>query len=472
MAYAPWLGRNIGVEMEMNEERQNGDSLSSRDISRAIAAGLADCGANADLLNDRDVSYYHSSGNTWDVKTDSSCGWEVASRILQLDETGNNRELEAVCNRLKRLRPVTGRSTGHHLHVDLSDLNWQEVQRLCWLWARYEPFWHELVHESRRGNSYCDPLCRAYWYDQPHSGWHDISRALSMRSPDAFRSMSSVFPRGALNMGHWWRHGRIEIRLHHGTVDYEEIRFWAMLVLALVGRVKQARLPEIKPYTPSAREVGYNSYYIWKAIGLVNHRDLSDTVHPVAGDLFVHVNAKRRRMNPDNPHIRAYRDRAAERIRTLSRETTGERVPAFDTSFHRSMENIDTALGRRRRLVAQPVDLHSDTIERLRQIERQEVDVNESIVEAMSRPYMSANTETRTSRRVGEAVRNLLREDSGFTPGQIMRMSADEALRESEALDIRRAEQALPRLEVDVQYSQQIIAPQPGQFYIARPDDF
>lgn len=321
MPYTPWLDRNIGVEMEMNQHRDgDGRSITAPTLKRALSKALEDLGLSQSRLNDRDAGYFHSRGETWDVKTDSSCGWEIASPILRLNEVGENEELRGVCTRLEQVGPQIDRTCGHHLHIDISDLHWQEVQRLCWLWARYEPFLFELVNTSRRGNSYCPALCRVNWPDNPMSHWRNLVPGLTSSSRETFQRHSGYFPRGALNIGSWWQNGRVEVRLHHGTISYAEIRDWAMLMTSLVARVKQARLPEIKPYTPSPREAGFHTYYIWKAFGLARQREHSD-LHPGIADLFTRISNRRIALNPTNRlNVLPYRNREMERLRTLARE--------------------------------------------------------------------------------------------------------------------------------------------------------
>lgn len=466
MVYVPWFGRNIGVELEMTEERTNGHELSAESIGRAIRQGVADVGGRGDWINDRDVGYYHSSGSTWDVKTDSSCGWEVASRILQLDVDGHNRELKAVCDRLDRLHPLITRSCGHHLHVDVSDLSWQEVQKLCWLWARYEPFFNELVEDSRRENDYCEPFCRAFWASEPSHYWAQIARSLSANTRDSFFSGSGSYPRGALNMQNWWRHGRIEIRLHHGTVDYEEIRGWAMLMLSLVSRVKQSRLPEIKPHAPGPRETGISTRYIWKALGLLPQRD-HDEVHPNSEELYNHVIAKRQRLSGVEPLTN--RNRIVHRLRMLRDETGGVRSPSFDTEFHRSMQSIDVALGNRPRNAAPVVDHIGNDLERLRALASAEPAadqvLSEYIVSMIERPYLTGGRiPSATSRRLRQAAMDLLAPDSGVSAAELMTLPHDHILDRASQLAERRAQAAQRQERIRVEQQEFIVGT--PEFYI------
>ena len=86
------------------------------------------------------TSDYHSDGRTWDIKTDSSCGYEVATPAISLDESGNNDVLRRVCEELRVLGPLVNNSCGYHLHIACQDYTWDDLRRLLILWTRYEPF--------------------------------------------------------------------------------------------------------------------------------------------------------------------------------------------------------------------------------------------------------------------------------------------------------------------------------------------
>lgn len=314
LPYTPWQGREIGVEIELTLERTTGASLTSAAVKRAVTNALIDVGAPATYLGQRAVGYYHSDGSTWDVKTDSTCGWEVASRALTLNEFGQNEELMRVCDRIGELNPVVNNQCGLHLHINARDLTWVQLQRLVWLWARYEPYWFSLVPEYRRQRMHCAPICTYDLDGQPVYAWQGARRMITglrhAPNPDDW-------PRASLNLRPWWRSGRVEVRLHHGSIDYQEMRGWAMLMLALVERTRAETLPAVEAYEPFPRARAIDTAYIGAILGLTaqpNHT----LIHPEARQLLSLIEARRQAFNPaPMPITRVDQREALARIRTL-----------------------------------------------------------------------------------------------------------------------------------------------------------
>lgn len=306
--YAPWNNRKIGVELELNKRRTDLRALSGEVVRTAIIRGVQAAGGDAArLVAGGQITWRKSSGATWDMKTDASAGWEIASRVLLLDETGHNVELQKVMASVAALRPSIDHTCGHHLHVDVSDLSWQQVQQFCRLWVDLEPWMFSIVADSRRNNHYCAALSRTRWDTIPsvhHANWRGIKASLQATSNQDFVRHKASYPRAALNMAHWWQHGRIEIRLHQGTISYEEVRTWAMLVLALIGRVTLVRLPEIPYIEPVVRDRPYPFAYIWKLLALVRQREVP-LVHDAATGLMTTIEQWIATRNPPRLDLRA-----------------------------------------------------------------------------------------------------------------------------------------------------------------------
>jgi hypothetical protein len=261
--YRPWVGRKFGVEMEMRQRTRDRSALDQAAIVRALQD------ANVPLGTRR--GYFHSDGSVWDVKTDSSCGWEVATRALTMTADGECEELRRGCDRLAALSPQIDRTCGLHVHVDLPDYTWEDMQRLISLWARYEPFFYGLMPPSRWNNSYCYPICRSTWTQLTPSRqtvWTNAERAITAGNQTTFNDGARGLGRGGLNLGHWFTSARVEFRLGAGSVDYAKIRNWVLLLLATANRVKQGDMPSIGPYT-MIRPHTFPTLYIGKVLGLV-----------------------------------------------------------------------------------------------------------------------------------------------------------------------------------------------------------
>lgn len=299
MPIRPWTGRNVGIEMEMTTTTTSRTSVSEGMLRRAIEPHTL-------RLNSRNAGYWRSDGSAWDIKTDSSCGWEVASPAIQLDESGNNAELRGVCEGISSLRPVVNRSCGLHVHVEVQDFGWQELQMLMALWARYEPFFYELMPVSRRSNTYCHPLNRIAW-DAPGGVYFPTTRqVLAADTERSFDTRARSLGRYAsLNTSGWWRHKRVEFRLHSGTVNYTKIRHWTMLCCALVGRVIH---PDLPPVSRSIREAGrasgFSTVYIGRQLGLLPSRQVPEPP-PEGLALMAWLNARRLQFTPQSANYDA-----------------------------------------------------------------------------------------------------------------------------------------------------------------------
>lgn len=272
--HRPWVGRKFGVELEMTTTKANGSNLTDRAIRNAIAPFT-------DRLNNRPTGFYKSNGQTWDMKTDSSCGWELASPAMTLDASGNNTELKDITTTLEDIGAVCNSKCGTHVHFELSDYNWRDLQRLMILWVRYEPFFYSVQPASRRNKHYCSPLYRKEWNGSDSSNYRLAQAACRATSQTVFEREARRLgdpnsQRLALNIGSYWMHKRIEVRLHSGTVNYHKIRHWVMLMSALIARPKLTSMPEIIMMGTNRNPTGLSTEYICKQLGLLPSRFLTE----------------------------------------------------------------------------------------------------------------------------------------------------------------------------------------------------
>ena len=259
--YRPWTNRRFGIELEMNNQSRQGVQLSHANIRDAVrrgvsAAGIPDGGlGQARRVRSTNDGYYHSNGDTWDIKTDRSCagpsggtGWEIASPALMLDDEGECVELREVMREAAALNPRIDRTCGMHVHVEVADFDWQDLQRLIILWARYEPFFYELCPPSRATNTrYCAPFRRSTWNGSNSTHWSGVQTLINASTRRAAQTASVNTPRGSMNLAHFWHNQRVEFRLAGGTMEYEKAVRWVQLMLTLVARVKLSSAPRILP---------------------------------------------------------------------------------------------------------------------------------------------------------------------------------------------------------------------------------
>lgn len=305
-----WVGRTFGIEMEFTKHGRNGAHITGYDVNRALTdvCEFPVSGTGGDW-NSR------SNGRSWEVQYDATSGarpgtsgWEVSSPALLLDEEGECAELKRGCDALMRMAPKISSNCGLHVHVDVSDFNWREVQKLLGLWARYEPFFYSLVPESRKTNHYCKTLRATTWenaYEADAAGYYPAKRALEATSRGVFNdACNSLNKYRTLRMEMWAMNGRVEFRIHGGTINYKKIRQWLRLVLSLVGRVKTStmgttgRLP-VK-VRPLSRSTGFGPAYVLGALGMGPNGGVgtSEATMPIYESLMEWIPKRQRKFHP------------------------------------------------------------------------------------------------------------------------------------------------------------------------------
>jgi hypothetical protein len=287
--YFPWINRRFGVELEFRDEHPRGTRLTEAELRYVISVVTT-------RLNHAHAHYYRSTGGTWDIKTDATCGWEVATPAITLDEHGQNEEMRNVVAAINTLRPKVDRKCGLHVHLDCSDLSWNDVQAFLTLWARYEPFFYEIQPKQRRRSAQCKPLNRIAWneaYADVH--WHIARAAMRATNSISFQTIAgSLDRRMSFNVSRWWTTGRIEIRLGAGTLDYNIIRFWVMLLLSTVARAAHRQLPRPKPVENwTTSQYGPSTEYIAQALCLRANRIVRE-VAPETAPLVTWLDERRR----------------------------------------------------------------------------------------------------------------------------------------------------------------------------------
>jgi hypothetical protein len=264
--------------MEFNKTNRGGHHISGQHINTVLTEA---CEYGVVGTGERYTT--SSRGEKWEVMYDGTAGagggmgWEVSSPAMEMDEDGECAELERGCNTLMRdLAPKISSNCGLHVHVDVSDFNWREVQKLLGLWTRYEPFFFSMVPAFRARSSYCHNMRAATWreaYRSDQSMSYAARVALEATTERNFTAACrSLGKFRTVRMDMWPNNGRVEFRLHSSTINYGKIRQWVRLLLSLVGRVKTStmgttgRLPV--RVRPLSRATGFGPSYVLGALGM------------------------------------------------------------------------------------------------------------------------------------------------------------------------------------------------------------
>lgn len=135
-------GRKFGVEIETNT------NLSKQQLKRLLKQ------RNLDVITSN--SYHASDGRKWDIKNDSSCGYEIASPILSGAE--GIFDLKLASDKIKDAlnnNHMPDNDCGIHITVDISDYNQQDIKRLIIGFLKSQHHFYNLCNESRQNNTYC-----------------------------------------------------------------------------------------------------------------------------------------------------------------------------------------------------------------------------------------------------------------------------------------------------------------------------
>lgn len=145
-------------------------------------------------------------------------------------------------------------SCGFHLHLDGRQWDWQDVRKMLCLAKTFEDDFMRLVDPSRHRNSYCSAI------DGDCDDWCDANSKEDflcrlMRTPkhtleSCKRAAAPILFEGHstnpsycgeweksryewMNVVSWFTRRTVEIRLHHATLDFQEVRNWILLWQAI-----------------------------------------------------------------------------------------------------------------------------------------------------------------------------------------------------------------------------------------------
>jgi len=176
--------------------------------------------------------YQHDcSETTWSCKTDSSCGNEIASRIL-----GSGSSIRKCIHDLNILHDVTkalqdanarvSNSCGTHVHVSVADFEEAKLKNVLAYWIRLEKTITDMMPQHRKNNSYCPTSSKYFEPDRDFSFRDLVNRG--------FRD------RGALNWRWYTDRRTVEFRIAEGTTNPHDVKNWTRFLLHFIERCKIA----------------------------------------------------------------------------------------------------------------------------------------------------------------------------------------------------------------------------------------
>ena len=229
--------RKFGVELEFDTYKNQRD----------LADVVQNCGEPCEI-----VSYQHNRNNRdWFAKPDSSCGFELASRVLSGYK--DLRKLGEVVDALRVAGFRYNNSCGQHVHISAEDLTNEEINSVIYWWLKIEHFIFNSCESHRRENQrYCKAAGQII--NTAPLTWNPYER-------NDFNVIQKIKEnRGAIYLGHLPT--TIEFRLGHMSLDSEIIKNRVRFLIWFVDTCKNTPYPISLEWLPPIE--------IFKFLGLWN----------------------------------------------------------------------------------------------------------------------------------------------------------------------------------------------------------
>ncbi len=165
------------------------------------------------------------AGLSWSVKPDGTRGVsaEAVSPILGAETLA---QCTTAARALASAGATVNKQTGYHVHLGADHYGLNGIANLVVNWAIAHDTIAALVAPSRLNNGFCRPL----------------SLQDADRTAEQVRNGRIANINGgryySLNLASYDRHGTVEIRLHHGTLNGSKIKAWAEFCNAMAEAAK------------------------------------------------------------------------------------------------------------------------------------------------------------------------------------------------------------------------------------------
>jgi hypothetical protein len=217
--------RTFGVEIEMSGCATYASALTAAITAAGVAA--------------HHESYNHTTRPHWKLVPDGTVSFgELVSPILQGED--GLRQLAVVSSVLSQHRARVSRSCGLHVHLGARDLSPRQIAAVVINYARAESLIDTLLAPSRRRgqNSYCTSIRSSYAVAEITDLYTTPGTTITLEYLS--RAFHSRYTN--VNLDSLTRHGTIEFRQHHGTVEAEKITAWVRLLDHLASYSAQGNL--------------------------------------------------------------------------------------------------------------------------------------------------------------------------------------------------------------------------------------
>lgn len=178
----------------------------------------------------------HTHGNdTWVIKPDSSCGMEICSPVLK-GWTGVKKCCEVVHAMGEEPKIKIDQRCSVHIHVEVADLNVEEIASVIAHWFKAEPVFMDSVPPNRKRNRYCQ------FMGMTNLVQHDTR----LSAGDLIKRVGNV-KYYSLNTNQYLRNNRktLEFRIieGEGCKDPYLIKNWIRLIIHFIEMAKTRPFP-------------------------------------------------------------------------------------------------------------------------------------------------------------------------------------------------------------------------------------
>ena len=165
------------------------------------------------------------AGLNWSVKPDGTRGVsaEAVSPILGAETLS---QCTTAARALSAAGATVNKQTGYHVHLGVEHYGLNGIANLVVNWAMAHDTIAALVAPSRLNNGFCRPLSLQ---DADRTAEHVRNGRIANINGGRYYS---------LNLASYDRHGTVEIRLHHGTLNGSKIKAWAEFCNAMAEAAK------------------------------------------------------------------------------------------------------------------------------------------------------------------------------------------------------------------------------------------
>lgn len=230
------LNRNYGIEIEFYGF--NGNRLG---IAEVLAEEKINClywdgyYAKWRFPNSSDAATEKEFTDSWKVKGDGSLGPggnELVSPILS-GESGLE-QLYKICEVFKKNNFSVKNDCGLHIHVNAKDLTALQIINVAKRYQQNEEVIDGWMKNNRRENE--NEFC--YSLKNHNFFFEKFLNSEQDKKPEILCSfINNRYYK--VNIRSFVRHGTIEFRQHHGTIDFEEISNWAKFCVEFTEASKE-----------------------------------------------------------------------------------------------------------------------------------------------------------------------------------------------------------------------------------------